>query len=414
MAVIKNPPFVSEIFALAYRLQGLSETGALNVEKRSKNTPLKRNLFSFSQEDLMPGIHGLLPCYILFLPLTDMKQNRRKFIRLIGAAGLSIPLSGMTLTVQKQWEENEVVKPPALKKGDTIAITSPAGAIWNPETVPKFKAILEGLGFRVKLGKTLTERNGYFAGNDELRARELNELFIDKSVQGIFCAKGGWGCARLLDNIDYFNVRTNPKVMMGFSDITSLLVALQVRTGLVTFHGPVGNSGWNDFSTGYLKSVLMNKELTFYPPGPKENDVPVVFHPGKAKGILVGGNLSVIAGIIGSTYLPDWKNKILFLEETEEEPYSIDRMLTQLKLAGVFKGLSGIIVGKCVKCEAEEPSQSFTFMEVLEQHIKPLSIPAYYGSMIGHIENKFTVPIGVLAEMDAGKGTFKLLEPAVL
>jgi muramoyltetrapeptide carboxypeptidase len=342
-------------------------------------------------------------------------SDRRKFLKLVGAAGLSFPLGAYAMRGGKlTQEENEVIKPPALKKGDTIAITSPAGALWNPDTVKKFTGILEGMGFKVRLGKTLTERFGYLAGNDELRATELNSFFMDKSVQAVFCAKGGWGCARLLDMLDYFNIRMNPKVIMGFSDITSLLMAIQARTGLVTYHGPVGNSGWNDFSSGFVKSVLINKELTYFPPGPKETDVPVVFHPGKAKGMIVGGNLSVIAGIIGSAYLPDWKNKILFLEETEEEPYSIDRMLTQLKLAGVFKQISGLIVGKCVKCEAEEPDKSFTFMEVLEQHIKPLGIPAYYGAMIGHIENKFTVPLGIMAEMDAAKGSFKLLEPAVL
>jgi muramoyltetrapeptide carboxypeptidase len=340
-------------------------------------------------------------------------MSRRKFIKLMGAAGLSIPLSGMSRGLTGFPEENEVIKPVSLRIGDTLAITSPAGAVWKDDTVSKFTAILKGMGFNVKLGRTLTEKFGYLAGTDELRAKELNDFFMDKTVQGIFCAKGGWGCARLLDSLDYFNIRTNPKVLMGFSDITSLLVAIQARTGLVTFHGPVGNSGWNDFSMGYVKSVLVNRALTEYGPGPKDTDAPVVFTPGKAKGVLIGGNLSVLVGIIGSTYLPDWKNKILFLEETEEEPYSIDRMLTQLRLAGVLKNISGVIFGKCMKCEAEEPQQSFTFMEVLEQHLKPLGIPAYYGAMIGHIENKFTVPLGVMAEMDAGKGTFRLLEPAV-
>jgi muramoyltetrapeptide carboxypeptidase len=339
-------------------------------------------------------------------------KNRRQFITMLGAAGLSLPLSGM-IRPQKWEEQNEVIKPPSLKIGDTIAMTSPAGAIWNDETVKKFTSILEGLGFKVKLGGTLTGKFGYLSGTDELRAKELNDFFTDKSVQGIFCAKGGWGCARLLDLLDYYNIRMNPKVLMGFSDITSLLVAIQARTGLVTYHGPVGNSGWNDFTVGYVKSVLMNKEMTTFGLGPKETDKPVTFHPGKAKGVLVGGNLSVLVGIVGSSYLPDWKNKILFLEETEEEPYSIDRMLTQLRLAGVFKNVSGIIFGKCVKCEAEEPTQSFTFMEVLEQHFKPLAIPVFYGAMIGHIADKLTVPIGVMAEMDAEKGTFKLLEPAV-
>jgi muramoyltetrapeptide carboxypeptidase len=130
--------------------------------------------------------------------------------------------------------------------------------------------------------------------------------------------------------------------------------------------------------------------------------------------MLAGGNLTVIAGMIGSGYLPDWKGKILFLEETEEEIYRIDRLLTQLKLAGVLDQLSGFIFGECVKCDPEEPEKSLTLMQVFEDHIKPLGIPAFYGSMIGHIENKFTLPIGIEAEMDAGTGMIRLAEPAVL
>jgi muramoyltetrapeptide carboxypeptidase len=343
-----------------------------------------------------------------------MDQSRRRFISMTGTAGLGLPL--LALPFSKNTDdpgENVVIKAPALQKGDTIAITSPAGAVWYPEGIEKFTAIIQNLGFKVKAGKTLTEKFGYFAGKDELRAQELNDLFTDKKVQGIFCMKGGWGCARLLSMLDYYNIRMNPKVLMGFSDITALLVAIQARTGLVTFHGPVGNSGWNDFSVSYVKSVLMDKEQTLLNVGPKEEDLPVVINPGKARGVLVGGNLSVLAGIIGSAYLPQWKNKILFLEETEEEPYSIDRMLTQLRLAGVLDAISGFVFGKCVKCEAEEPEKSFTFMEVINQHIKPLGIPSFYGAMIGHIENKLTVPVGIMAEMDAAKGTIQLLEAAV-
>jgi muramoyltetrapeptide carboxypeptidase len=150
------------------------------------------------------------------------------------------------------------------------------------------------------------------------------------------------------------------------------------------------------------------------PPVGSEKDIPVKLTGGKAKGILVGGNLTVLAAMMGSNYLPDWENKILFLEETAEEPYRLDRMMQQLKLAGVLGKLKGIAFGKCVKCEAEEPEKAFTFMQVLEQQIKPLKIPAFYGAMIGHIENKYTLPVGVEVEMDADKGTMQMLEAAVV
>jgi len=307
-----------------------------------------------------------------------------------------------------------VIKPAALQKGDTVAITSPAGAVWDPALVDKFSTTLQGLGFKVKLGQTLKEKYGYFAGKDELRAKELNGFFADPEVKAIFAVKGGWGCARLLDKLDYELISKNPKIIMGFSDITSLLVAINSKTGLVTFHGPVGNSGWNEFSVDYIKRVLMKKECVAYAYPDVDDDKPYTIMSGRAKGILTGGNLSVIAGIIGSDYLPDWKGKILFLEEVEEEPYSVDRMLTQLKLAGVLKNISGFVFGKCADCVAEEPAKAFLLKEVLEQHIKPLGIPAFYGAMIGHIENKYTIPIGIPAEFDADTGLIKLLECAVI
>ena len=201
---------------------------------------------------------------------------------------------------------------------------------------------------------------------------------------------------------------------MGFSDITSLLIAINAKTGMATYHGPVGNSGWNDFTIKYVKEVLVDKKIVSYAYPEEETDKFYTINPGKTHGVLVGGNLTVLASMIGSEYLSDWKNKILFLEETGEEPYRIDRMLTQLKLAGVLKNISGFVFGKCVKCEAEEPEKAFTLQQVLEQHIKPLGVPAFYGAMIGHIVNKYTIPIGINAEIDASTGSIKLLETAVL
>lgn len=343
------------------------------------------------------------------------KQNRRKFISTSALAALSVPLLGMKEVLTD--ETNKVfsaIKPPSLKTGDTIAITSPAGAVWDYSQVEKYKSMLENSGFQVMLGKTLTEKHGYFAGTDELRAMELNELFSNNYVNGIFCMKGGWGCARILDKLHYDTIKKNPKVIMGFSDITSLLIAINAKTGLVTYHGPVGNSGWNDFTVKYVKSVLVDKSIVSYGYPEDDSDKFYTINEGKSKGILVGGNLTVLAGMIGSDYLPDWKNKILFLEETGEEPYRIDRMLTQLKLAGVLNNISGFIFGKCVKCDAEEPEKAFTIKQVLEQHVKPLGIPSFYGAMIGHIANKYTLPIGVSAEIDALTGSIKLLETAVL
>lgn len=345
-----------------------------------------------------------------------MKQNRRQFIITSAFASLSVSLFGKR--PEKLQNDDKPVpdqlKPPALKPGDTIAISSPAGAIWDDPQVEKFISIIQELGFKVKTGETLKQKYGYFAGTDEFRAGEINNFFLDDEVKGIICMKGGWGCARILDKLNFEMIKNNPKVLMGFSDITSLLIAINAKTGLVTFHGPVGNSGWNEFTTAYVKRILINKEAVEYAYPETDSDKYYSINKGNAKGILIGGNLTVVASMMGSDYLPNWKNKILFLEETGEEPYRIDRMLTQLKLSGVLGTISGLVFGKCVKCEAEEPEKAFTLQQVLDQHIKPLGIPAFYGAMIGHIVNKYTVPIGINVEMDAASGILKLSEPAVI
>jgi len=342
-------------------------------------------------------------------------NSRRQFLRatgLIATASLLTPQQVLATLVTTK--EKSKIKPAALKAGDTIAITSPAGAVWDTAQVETFSTILKGFGFKIVLGKTLTEKFGYFAGTDELRANELNTFFADKTIKGIFCMKGGWGCARLLDKLDYKSIENNPKVLIGFSDITALLIAITAKTGLVTFHGPVGNSGWNAWTSDVFKSVIINTSIPQPFINPTTEETIVTINPGKATGELTGGNLTVLTSLMGSTYLPDWKNKILFLEEVKEEPYSIDRMLIQLKLCGVLDSISGFVFGKCAKCLAEEPQKAFTFHEVILQHLKPLGIPAFYGAMIGHIESKLTVPLGINATIDADKRTIQLNETAVI
>lgn len=342
-----------------------------------------------------------------------MEKNRRDFIRTGALAAAALGLSSFTESSSFIPSPVAVLRPGILKPGDTVAVTSPAGAVWDEKRNQEFIEILQGLGLKIKPGKTLTEKYGYLAGKDVLRAKELNDFFADKEVKAIFTAKGGWGCARILPLLDYETIRKNPKIIMGFSDITSLLVALYARTGLITFHGPVGNSSWGEFSMKYVKELLFQNKRSRFVPGTGVTDKPVTIMAGTARGTLMGGNLSVLSGIIGSEYLPVWDGAILFLEDTDEEPFRLDRMLTQLKLAGVLNKISGFIFGKCSACVAEEPEKAFTFEEVLKQHIEPLKIPAFYNAMIGHVVDKFTLPIGATVEMDAGRGVFYLTESAL-
>ncbi len=342
--------------------------------------------------------------------------SRRSFIKQLGLATALTQLPYSSLAGPTP----SVIKPPHLKPGDTVGLINPAGVTFNPDDISFVKETLEALGLKAKVGKHALDRYGYLAGTDTARADDVNGMFRDKEVNAILCIRGGWGCNRILPLLDYDLIAKNPKALIGYSDITSLLLAIHARTGLITFHGPVGTSTWNAFSLEYFKKILFGGEkVTMQNPNTtgdnlaQAKDRVETVTPGKAKGKLLGGNLTVLTTMIGSEYLPAWKNGILFVEDDNEQVYRVDRMLTQLKLAGVLKQLSGFVFGKCTKCDAGEGYGSLTMEEVLNDHIKPLGIPAWYGAMIGHIENKFTVPVGCEAEIDADAGTIRMLESAV-
>ncbi|WP_192822390.1 LD-carboxypeptidase [Rufibacter sp. LB8] len=348
-------------------------------------------------------------------------RSRRDVLASLSLAAAVLPLLGFSpsLAVDKQ---PKTLLPPRIKPGDTVGLICPAGAAFSKETVQVTKESLEALGLKVKLGKHVFDRFGYLAGTDQARAEDVNSMFADKGVQAILAIHGGWGCARLLPLLDYKTIQKNPKPLIGYSDITALLVAIYAKTGLVTFHGPVGAATWNKFSVDSFKQVLFDAApVTFQ--NPKElgdnlaltKDRITTITPGTARGKLVGGNLTVLTAIIGSDYLPNWKDAILFLEDTNENVYKVDRMLTQLKLAGVLDQVKGVVFGKCSDCNPGSGGYgSLTLEEVLEQHLQSLKVPVYSGAMIGHITHKFTVPVGAEAEIDATAGTIRLLSGAVV
>ncbi len=308
-------------------------------------------------------------------------------------------------------DTKSIIKPKKLQKGSKIAVTAPGGAIWDPKDVLKFEQLLVKKGYSVVLGDTLTKKHGYLAGTDDERASELISFFADSTVDGIIAMRGGWGCARLLDKLDYSIIKANPKVLLGFSDITSLLNAIYIKTGLVTFHGLVGVNTWNEFSSDVFNRVVCKGENCSLPQDQSSKFVTII--KGKAQGKLFGGNLSVLSGLIGSPYFEIPEKSILFLEETNEEPYVVDRLLTHLKLAKVYDKLNGVVFGQCSKCLAEYPTQSTPTIDVIREHFSDLKIPVSYGSPIGHIANKWTLPIGIEVEMDAETGSLILLESAV-
>ncbi len=347
-----------------------------------------------------------------------MSITRRQILQMVGAgiAATQVPFATASGLFSKT-----TLKPPRLKAGDTIGLINPAGATFHRDDVAVAEETLAALGLKMKAGKHLLDRYGYLAGTDAARAADVNAMYADPDIAAILTLRGGWGCNRILNLLDYKSITKHPKIIMGYSDITSLLLAITARTGMVTFHGPVGISTWNEYSTDFVKRLLFEAQ-TYSMENPhdigdnltqtKNRILPISL--GRARGKLYGGNLSVLTAMVGSDYLPDFKDSLLFLEDIGENIYRIDRMLTQLKFAGILDQLSGFVFGKCTDCGPGEDYGSLTLEEVLDDHIKPLGIPAWYGSMIGHISDKFTMPLGVEAEIDAEKGRITLLESAVI
>ncbi len=346
-------------------------------------------------------------------------MNRKKFIRNLSIASTLTFLPAGNIFSYTQVQQNQKIKPKRLKKEDTIALVTPGSYISEEELRDSVKN-LETLGFQVVYDNSILDRNGYFSSKDEIRAEELMKMFSRKDVDGIVCARGGYGCARVLPLLDYDVIKNNPKVLIGYSDVTALLCGIYSKTGLICFHGPVGISTFNEFSTDYLKDVLIfprdRLELISVPE--EDNSEPVTIRSGKAEGELVGGNLSLIVSLVGTEYDINTENKIIFLEETTEEPYRIDRMLTQLLMAGKFNNVAGIALGVFDNCEPkkEDPSfeYSFSLMEVLFDRLSGLGIPVVYGLSFGHIKNKFTLPVGINAELNSDNQTLTLLENPVL
>jgi muramoyltetrapeptide carboxypeptidase len=344
-------------------------------------------------------------------------MTRRQFLGATGAVALATAAGGPARAAQPP----ALLKPRRLVAGDRVALVAPASATFNRVDLQIARESLEALGLEVTVGDHLLDRHGYLAGQDKDRAADINRYFADPSLRAVLPIRGGWGRSRLLPYLDFASIRRNPKVMLGFSDITALHMSIQAKAGLVTFHGPNGMGRWDELSVGWLKRVLFDAEaVTFANPTDKGEFLTQTEHrvqtitPGVATGRLLGGNLSIVAAIMGSPYVPSFDGAILFLEDVDEDIYRVDRMLTTLKLAGVLSGIRGFIWGTCSECEPSAGYASLTFDEIFDDHIKPLNVPAWRGAMIGHAMPQFTLPEGIPVEIDATAGTIRMLEPAVL
>ncbi len=363
------------------------------------------------------------------MPNASSPVTRRRFIAGMSASALAAVYPPAFLRhLEERFEADDelsLIRPPALKPGDTIGIAAPASNVYELEDIRMGRELIESLGFKTVIGRHAADQYGYLAGKDEDRAKDLNEMFERDDVNGIICLRGGWGTMRMLPMLDYEMIRKHPKVLMGYSDITSLLIAVYKHAGIATFHGPVVLSTYSPYTMEYFtKAVMTPKPVgpVVVPPLPSGERVETAnriirFGKGRGTGTLVGGNLSLVVSTLGTPFEVDLRGRVLFLEEVGEEPYRVDRMMTHLWLTGKLQELAGLVIGKMTDCVPNDYKPAFTqtlsVEEVLRTRLEPLGIPVMYGTMIGHIKDKITVPLGITATVDADAGTFSIDEAAV-
>lgn len=314
-----------------------------------------------------------------------------------------------------------LVRPPRLRPGATVGLIAPGGVV-DDAIIQACVKNLESLGFTVKFGVNIRAARGGYAGTTAQRVDDLHSMFLDREVQAIWAARGGSGCTGLLPHLQYAMIRRHPKILIGYSDITALHLALYRRAGLVTFHGPVAWSTFSDYSVNHMLSVLMEPQREYTIHMSIENERQAAKKPqfaartiraGVAEGRLIGGNLATLCALIGTPYSADISRALLFLEEVSEAPYRIDRLLTQLDQSAGLQNAAGAILGVFQRATPPDSDPSLTLDTVIDDHFASLRIPSVYGYSFGHIAQQFTLPVGVRARLDTREQTLTLLEAAV-
>ena len=342
-------------------------------------------------------------------------MNRRSFTRraLVAASAIS--------ALSFSNKPPKLLRPRRLRPGDQVGLITPASYI-DDEGLEKAVTNLERLGLKVVLGQHIRARYGSMAGTDDQRLADLHQMFEDSTIKAVWCARGGYGAARLLQQIDYRLLRRHPKILVGYSDITALHCAIQQKSGLVTFHGPVGSSNFTDYTTAQLDAALFqptpHSTIPIAPAQMVQAEADATYTPhtitaGQATGLITGGNLSLLAALAGTSYLPNPKGKLLFIEDIGEKPYRLDRMLTTLRQAWPLQEAAGILLGVFADCEASTNSFSLSLKQTLQDRLGDLGIPVLYGFSFGHIDHMTTLPMGVRAQLDTEQQTLTLLEPGV-
>lgn len=342
--------------------------------------------------------------------------DRRTFATALLAAGMTTPAMAAPPA-----RPLPLLKPPRLQPGAVIGLVAPGGYT-TEDAIAKAVRNIESLGCRARQSVNLRASFGNYAGTAQQRLDDLHAMFADPDVSAIWAIRGGSGCISLLAGLDYALIRAHPKILLGYSDITALHLAIHRQTGLVTFHGPVASSTLSDYATEQLLAVLADPQPQTVIPMSSNNAYrgltePLyaiqTIHPGVATGVLMGGNLSMVSALAGTPYAAEIAGSLLFLEDVNEAPYRIDRWMTQLDLAGGFRNTAAVIIGICENCGPEHEEQSLTLDQTLALHLAPLTVPAVTGYSIGHIRNQCTLPIGVDATLDTRRQTITLHQAAV-
>jgi muramoyltetrapeptide carboxypeptidase len=310
-----------------------------------------------------------------------------------------------------------IIKPKQLVTGDVIGLIAPASNIDTSTVLEKGVRYFEKLGYRIELGKNVDKYYGYLAGSDQERADDLHTMFRNKNIKAIICIRGGYGAFRLLDKIDYKLIRNNPKIFVGYSEITALQMAILKRAGLVTFAGPMVYPDFSDevnpFTEEFFWRTLTSTKKIGKVSLPESDKLPAIVK-GKSSGRIIGGNLAVLSAMIGTNFLPDFSKRILFVEDIGEAPYKIDRILNKMRLANIFRKINGIILGRFVDCFEHDPAKkTLTLGEVIDDYFKDFKIPILYTFPHGHIKEKVTIPFGIEIKMNASKGFVEFAESGV-
>lgn len=291
-------------------------------------------------------------------------------------------------------------RPPLLAPGARVALVSPAGPLRGAEDLARAVANARALGWEPVVGEHVLERRGYFAGDDALRLADLDRALRDPSIDGVWCVRGGYGTMRLLDGIDWTALSARPKALLGYSDITALHCALAARSGLASYHAPTARAELTDFSrTSLERAAVRGKDPCGAIAGAR------TVRGGSAEGRLAGGNLALLASLAGTPYMPSLDGAILVLEDINEAVYRIDRMLTQLRLAGLLQRVAGLVFGAFTDCPEEADDGARSLDEVIDEVAAALGVPCVAGAPVGHIAEQWTLPLGLTATLDATAGT---------